>query len=1238
MSRIKQIEEIVLDVDQKLKAFQKHSMEYVITQLYKKGRNKVLIADEVGLGKTIIAQGVIAKAAELKKKKPFHVVYICSNSVLAGQNVKKLNPNKSTEWPISRLIYLAIKQDVNVDNPIRISSLTPSTSFKLTHSTGKKEERLILYKILSEYADFRNHLDNWKDLMRGSELMTSEGWSDFVNEREHDYKLKSGLSLKLKNALLSVEYSQKKFPRIYSCLDNYQYKSFYHALVALIKALNKNEDLKATEFAYEVIRVLRRELTKICVEFLDADLFILDEFQRFKTLLDGDDFSEAGEIAKIVLHNEKVKVLLLSATPFKPFTTRLEQMSGEEHHSELKKLVEFLGGSNGEKLWLDFEEDQRAFFNLLRHPQNISNDKENAIKTKTNLENTFEKFISRNERQRVASEVDGILKLNIENKVSVIKDDVTNFVSLDSLVRKMSDFNPRMGNRFGSVLEFCKSAPYPLSYLHGYKLREHINEHSQEDGVKDLLKESSGAWLSYNKINNYQPIGFHRNEPTYPNGKLRVLAEECFKHNAESLLWMPPTKPYYKLDGVFKSKEEFSKILIFSGWQMVPRAVSTLLSYEVERRTIGKEDLSLTKSNKEKNEYFNRSTASILVYKKSKVRTPGGMNNFILTYPSAVLYQNSGASFKDVYGNTDIRDYKEVRCREVELLSKCLTDYNISIYQNGEKEDKDWYWVIGPLLDYLESDNTEDLDSLITVSTGETLSHLVELKRIVIGVSNRTIQLGKFPSDFLEVISDMVLNSPAMSTFFALDWNNQLSKSHAFIVGNSFLSLFNKPESVSVIRPMYKNGEYWRKALKYCQQGNLASVMEEYIYMLKSCEGLNNFDIIERLSGIVKGNSSGVNVDLSTKKGKYETKEMRCHFAVGYGHQKINTEEGAGTMESVRSAFNSPFRPFVLTSTSMGQEGLDFHFYCRKIMHWNLPHNAIDLEQREGRINRYKGYVIRKKIAESVSHREFINSVDNPIGNSIGAWGKLFDTTESKYEDDLSGMKPFWYLDEGETKIERFVPIHDLSKDQKKFRTLMKTLGLYRLTFGQPRQEELIDAIDGSNLTSEELAFIQNELLIDLSPGKNSKPKNKSISEQIFFERLTMAIGVSEANQVKFFVNKMVKGYDLIITLGRGKRASLNLKSSNEQFNFCSIQEDRSVMFYGIVDAAGKFGNADVGIQYLEKTRQLLNGEIDKTRAKWRWSVTKGDEYIPVIEYLKVEKMWTEIISNTNNDLLEISI
>ncbi|MBK9480455.1 MAG: hypothetical protein IPO02_00385 [Bacteroidetes bacterium] len=45
-----------------LKDFQLKTVDYVFKQLYVKGRGKMLIADEVGLGKTIVAKGIIAKA------------------------------------------------------------------------------------------------------------------------------------------------------------------------------------------------------------------------------------------------------------------------------------------------------------------------------------------------------------------------------------------------------------------------------------------------------------------------------------------------------------------------------------------------------------------------------------------------------------------------------------------------------------------------------------------------------------------------------------------------------------------------------------------------------------------------------------------------------------------------------------------------------------------------------------------------------------------------------------------------------------------------------------------------------------------------------------------------------------------------------------------------------------------------------------------------------------------------
>ncbi|MER9599809.1 hypothetical protein [Mesorhizobium sp. M0244] len=52
-----------------------------------------LVAEEVGLGKTIVARGVIAKAIEelTGKVDRIDVICICSNQAIAEQNIKSLN-------------------------------------------------------------------------------------------------------------------------------------------------------------------------------------------------------------------------------------------------------------------------------------------------------------------------------------------------------------------------------------------------------------------------------------------------------------------------------------------------------------------------------------------------------------------------------------------------------------------------------------------------------------------------------------------------------------------------------------------------------------------------------------------------------------------------------------------------------------------------------------------------------------------------------------------------------------------------------------------------------------------------------------------------------------------------------------------------------------------------------------------------------------------------------------------
>ena len=54
------------------------------------------------------------------------------------------------------------------------------------------------------------------------------------------------------------------------------------------------------------------------------------------------------------------------------------------------------------------------------------------------------------------------------------------------------------------------------------------------------------------------------------------------------------------------------------------------------------------------------------------------------------------------------------------------------------------------------------------------------------------------------------------------------------------------------------------------------------------------------------------------------SRQIRCRYALRYGEARPETEVDEIRADQIRSAFNSPFRPFVLATTSIGQEGLDF--------------------------------------------------------------------------------------------------------------------------------------------------------------------------------------------------------------------------------------------------------------------------------------------------------------------------
>jgi superfamily II DNA or RNA helicase len=131
-----------------LKDFQKETVDYVFRRLYtdEDCTRRFLVADEVGLGKTLVARGVIAKTIDhLWETVPrIDIIYICSNSNIASQNIAKLNILKDEAPCASRISLLPSKIKNLKDRKINFISLTPGTSFDISSGTGIGDERALL--------------------------------------------------------------------------------------------------------------------------------------------------------------------------------------------------------------------------------------------------------------------------------------------------------------------------------------------------------------------------------------------------------------------------------------------------------------------------------------------------------------------------------------------------------------------------------------------------------------------------------------------------------------------------------------------------------------------------------------------------------------------------------------------------------------------------------------------------------------------------------------------------------------------------------------------------------------------------------------------------------------------------------------------------------------------------------------------------------------------------------------
>lgn len=978
--------------------FQSKTAEHII-DLFKRGQRRVLVADEAGLGKTTVASEVVRQVKQIDgvlDDNIYCIVYVCCNLQIAQQNIGTLSEEGArvdlSQSRLSMQHFVFHKEKAKLlaaGKDTLILSLTPATSFQMTMGAGSGYERALMYTCISLLDDFAPIKDKLSDI--------------FVCKAYQSWRwLKEYYLGELKQDSMS-EYREEVLPKI----DLYLNKEFKKGLSYrdALKKLCSEETENFESESWNIVVSLRRVFADISLEVLAPDLVIMDEFQKFSSLIDINETAETEEtiIAKKFFANKNLFVLLLSATPYKPYTTleELNESNCDEQYEDFHRLMSFLFDGKND---VDYKRIWKEYSNAL---QLLSLDNYDSVKAKqSSAEDMLFSTMSRTERKNK-----GIVKQDLTDVAGALhENDIRSYIQMHELINECK----KEGYKVNSApIEYVKSAPYQLSFMDNYKMKEQIQE-AVQNGVK-LKKKGSLLLLDEDQIDNYRLVN-------YPNARLQDLINLIFgtikePTYAERLLWVPTSHPYYtQPDNVFSKNASFSKFLAFSSWGMVPKMIATLVSYECERR----------------------------LYKKT-------FRNY--TYNDDLM-----RLLKD--------DKKTKSLKVLSTTCKYLADLYDPENEYG-KSIEDIKQRIGEQIQ--QKLNSMNLREIARVSSQDIF-------KIMGALDGEDTEVDDLPSNAVETLTNIAIAGPASCLYRIFRRIDEYkAKEYADKVARAMTVLFNNRAAVAAVRSTSKTYSYYFESLlDYCVQGNLQAVLDEFVHMIGETKNIDTLAarITESFSETY---SQPVNSVQSF--GTKEKLHMRKHYAVDFGSLKQD-EKTIEHSVNVRSAFNSPFKPFVLVSTSVGQEGLDFHWYCRKIVHWNLPTNPQDLEQREGRVSRYKCLSVRRNLSR--------------IYPNIFSWEDIFIAAKSDLKEKNPDMVPYWYLPLDNPKfdgiekeyIERIVPLYPMSEDESRYQRLIGVLSLYRLTMGQPRQEELLDMI-GDKIDINKL----NELLFDLSPFSRDKKK-----------------------------------------------------------------------------------------------------------------------------------------------------
>lgn len=224
--------------------------------------------------------------------------------------------------------------------------------------------------------------------------------------------------------------------------------------------------------------------------------------------------------------------------------------------------------------------------------------------------------------------------------------------------------------------------------------------------------------------------------------------------------------------------------------------------------------------------------------------------------------------------------------------------------------------------------------------------------------------------------------------------------------------------------------DYWDCVDDYCINGNLGAVLEEFAYMRSTLKKRPCFSEYFRPNKDKTGDDQPLEFVIVNR-----MKED--------GFSTSFSSSAPTFLEEKLESYNSPFYPFCFVLTSVAEEGHDFHFYADRIVHWNVPASPIALVQREGRIDRCDCMAVRKEMAEALT----------PYSNNMRSWKEdlipeYVRLKEKNINERYKDMFPRFIVSDSGARIRRFCYYYKFSSEDFRWNDLMKNLEFYRSMFG----------------------------------------------------------------------------------------------------------------------------------------------------------------------------------------------